>query len=110
MNMTHPVHSAPATHTLAVVSLIAGILTWVSIPLVAFMVPAAPLTALVAVITGHMARSAIRRQPGRYSGDGMAIGGLILGYLQLALTVLVLVVGALFFGGILGLLFIGASQ
>lgn len=65
--------------TLAVVSLVFGILAWTVLPLVG---------AFVAVITGHMGRSEIRRSEGRLGGFGMTTAGLILGYLQLALMVL----------------------
>ncbi|MDT0267056.1 DUF1707 and DUF4190 domain-containing protein [Streptomyces sp. DSM 44915] len=53
------------------------------------------LTAIPAVILGHRARATIRRTG--ESGDGMALGGLVMGYLSLALmavgiTLLVLLV------------------
>jgi hypothetical protein len=67
------------TSTLAIVSLIAGIASWVLIPFIG---------AVVAVITGHMAKKEIRQSGGRLTGDGMATAGLILGYIQLGLTVL----------------------
>ncbi len=73
----------------AIASLIFGIVTWVGLPVVG---------ALVAVICGHIARAEIRRMPpGTIEGDGMAIAGLILGYVQLALCLL----GILLFIGIL---------
>jgi hypothetical protein len=65
--------------TLAIVSLIAGIASWVLIPFIG---------AVVAVITGHMAKKEIRQSVGRLTGDGMATAGLVLGYIQLGLTVL----------------------
>ena len=64
---------------LAIVSLIFGILAWMMIPLIG---------SLVAIITGHMARQEIRRSQGAVSGDSMAIAGLVLGYVQLAITAL----------------------
>ena len=76
----------------AITSLIFGIVTWVGLPVVG---------ALVAVICGHIARGEIRRMPvGTIEGDGMAIAGLILGYTQLVLCLL----GILLF---IGLLFLG---
>ncbi len=84
------------TSTLATISLIAGIVSWVIVPLVG---------AVVAVITGHMAKSEIRNSNGRLTGDGMATAGLILGYIQIGLTVLAICcVGALFATGTLGVL------
>jgi hypothetical protein len=71
---------ATGTSTLAVVSLVFGILTWLMLPFVG---------ALVAIICGHLARSEIRRaEPGRLDGNGMAIAGLLLGYLHLVMVVL----------------------
>ncbi len=81
--------------TLAVVSLVAGILGWTFVPW---------LGGLVAVITGHMARAEIRRNPDRLEGDGLAVAGLILGWTSVLLGVLALVMVVLFFGG-LALLF-----
>ncbi len=69
------------TSTLAVVSLVFGILAWVLIPLIG---------AVVAVITGHMARAEIRRSGGAIEGDGMAVAGLVLGYVSLLLALAVL--------------------
>lgn len=71
--------AVPQTSTLAIVSLVSGIATWVVLPLVA---------AIVAVITGHMARNEIRHSAGRLSGDGLALAGLVLGYAQLALLII----------------------
>lgn len=41
------------------------------------------LAGLPAVILGHMAKTEIRKSNGRLRGDGMALTGLILGYLSL---------------------------
>ena len=71
-----PVYAVRPTNTLAVVSLVAGVACWVVVPFVG---------AIVAVVTGHMARSQIRRTG--EGGDGMALAGLILGYIHLALVV-----------------------
>ena len=48
------------------------------------------LTAIPAVICGHMARAAIAREPQRLKGEGIALGGLITGYINIALAVLVI--------------------
>lgn len=66
------------TSTLALISLIAGILSWMLAPFIG---------ALVAVITGHMAKNEIRSSGGRLTGEGLATAGLVLGYIQLGLTV-----------------------
>ena len=58
------------------------------------------LGSIAAVIFGHMARGEIRRQPDRLEGDGLAVAGLVLGYLSIALAVLVVVAIFLLFGGL----------
>ena len=74
-----PVAYLPAhTNTLAIVSLISGILSFVLVPVVG---------AIVAVITGHMAKNEISRTGEQ--GDMMATVGLILGYLHLVLVLLI---------------------
>jgi hypothetical protein len=78
------------TNPLAVVSLVFGILTWCLLPFVG---------ALVAVVCGHLARSEMRRAPPQ-AGDGMALAGLVLGYVHLAVCVLgvLVMLGALLVG------------
>lgn len=82
------------TSTLAIVSLVTGILGWTLLPW---------LGSLIAIVTGHLARGEIRREPDRREGDGLAVAGLVLGYTMLALTVLGLLVVVLFFGGLVWL-------
>ncbi|NZA24825.1 DUF4190 domain-containing protein [Luteimonas sp. SJ-92] len=82
------------TSPLAIVSLISGILGILPFPLIA---------SLVAVVTGHLARGEIRRQPDRYDGDGLALAGLILGYAMILLSVLAIAVFVLLFGGLVWL-------
>lgn len=79
--MTEPsYYESPAeTSTLALISLIAGILSWFMAPLVG---------GVIAVITGHMAMRELRESQGTLTGEGMAKVGLILGYLHLAVLVL----------------------
>lgn len=68
---------APApTSALSLTSLIMGILSWILIPVVG---------ALIAIITGHMAKKEIRQSDGLLGGDGLATAGLVLGYANLAL-------------------------
>lgn len=52
------------------------------------------LTGIPAIITGHIARSRAKRQPGVYGGGGLALAGLILGYLSIPLTILCAVIAA----------------
>jgi hypothetical protein len=62
-----------------VFSLILGILAWTFVPF---------LAALGAVITGHLGRREIQASGGRLTGNGVATTGLILGYLNLALFII----------------------
>ena len=79
------------TSTLAIISLVAGILGWTVVPF---------FDSIAAVICGHMARKEIRQAPDRLEGDGLAVAGLVLGYLAIAMTVLVVIAVLLFFGGL----------
>jgi len=56
--------------------------------------------AIVAVVTGHIARGQIKRQ--HEQGAGMALAGLILGYIGIAFTALVLTGGLVFVFGFSG--------
>ena len=76
--------------TLALVSLIAGILGWTLAPF---------LGSVVAVITGHMARKELRLNPAM-EGSGFATVGLILGWVALAFWILGILLFVLFFGGL----------
>jgi len=80
------------TSTTAIVSLVFGIICWIAIPFIG---------AIVAIICGHAARAEIRRAPpGSIEGDGMAIAGLILGYLHLALLAMFLLLVFTVLGGL----------
>lgn len=85
---------ARQTSTLAIISLIAGILGWSLLPF---------LGSIGAIITGHMARAEIRREPQRLDGDGFAVAGLILGWLSVVLWIIGILVFVLFFGGLVWL-------
>jgi hypothetical protein len=75
----YPVRS---TNGLAVASLIAGFfwLGWFG--------------SFLAVIFGHVALSQIKQSGGRQEGNGLAIAGLVLGYMGLATLLLVILVSA----------------
>lgn len=77
---------------MAIVSLVAGILSWFAFPFIG---------AIVAILTGHMARGQIKTSG--EGGDVLAIIGLILGYLHLITFCAGALVFLLFFGGIIGL-------
>ncbi len=76
---------APPTSTLAIVSLVSGIVSWFLIPVIA---------AIAAVITGHMAKSEIRKSNGMLGGNGLATAGMVLGYVQLGLGLCLCIVVA----------------
>jgi hypothetical protein len=83
MNEPPPVPAIPAppkNSGLAVWSLVFGILA-----ILLSVVCIGPLFAIPAVICGHMAHSRIKHSAGALSGEGLALGGLITGYLGIAL-------------------------
>ena len=88
------VNDTPATvgktNVLAIVSLVAGIAGLTVIPF---------LSSIVAVVTGHMARKEVRRTGEQ--GDGLALAGLITGYIGIGLGVLVAILLVTFLGIVL---------
>ena len=88
-------NQARTTSSLAIASLVSGILGWTLLPVIG---------TLVAIITGHMARAETRRSAGTLEGDGLAIGGLVLGWINVVLCVLTVAAIVLFFGGLAVLL------
>jgi len=79
------------TSSLAIASLVSGILGWTLLPFVG---------ALVAIITGHMARSEIRAANGQLDGDGLAVAGLVLGWVSMAMALIAIVIVFAFLGGL----------
>jgi hypothetical protein len=88
------------TSSLAIISLVSGLLGWTLAPW---------LGSIIAIVTGHMARSEIRKQPDEIDGDGFAIAGLVMGYLFISLTILTVLAVVLFFGGLAALAAFAAS-
>ncbi|KAA0232646.1 MAG: DUF4190 domain-containing protein [Actinobacteria bacterium] len=76
--------AVPKTNGLAVASLVCGILFFCGI------------TAIAAVVMGHIARSQIRDSGGYQTGDGMALAGLILGYVGIALAVVSIILNIVY--------------
>ena len=87
------------TNTLAIVSLVAGLVSWTMMPVVA---------SIVAVITGHMARKQIRDSHGVEEGSGLALVGLVLGYANLLAGLVGIVLAVLVLAGVIGLGIFGA--
>jgi WD40 repeat protein len=75
------------TSSLAIASLVLGLLS----PLFLCVCNLSLLTSLTAVITGHLALGEIRRGGGRVDGSGLAVTGLVSGYLLLAVSIAVLI-------------------
>ena len=67
----------------AVISLVCGLLFFV------------PLAFIAAIVFGHLGLSEIRRSAGRLKGEGIAIAGLVLGYLWIAGIPIVLILAAI---------------
>ena len=67
----------------AIVSLVCGLLFFV------------PLAFIAAIVFGHLGLSEIRRSAGRLKGEGMAIAGLVLGYLWIVGIPVILIVAAI---------------
>jgi Domain of unknown function (DUF4190) len=71
--------SAPRTAPIAIVSLVLAILSFFC---------GAFLTAIPAIVCGHVAWSAIKKSGGALHGKGIAMAGLILGYVAIPIAVL----------------------
>jgi len=75
-----PVYAKQKNNTLAISSLVLGILS-----LFFYF-----LTAIPSIITGHMARSRVKKSPDEYSGKGMALAGLIISYIMLVVSAIMI--------------------
>jgi len=74
-----------ATNGLAIASFILGLVGWM----------ACGVGSIVAVVLGFVARSQIRGSQGHQGGDGLALAGIILGFLAIALVIAFFVIGTL---------------
>lgn len=99
--------------TLAIVSLVLGVFSWfvgfvfwlfglgIFMPHFAFAIPA--------VVCGHIQRSRIKRDPGGYGGGGLAVAGIVMGYVNIVLSLIGVAIILLFFAAFIGLGIIGAA-
>src|SRR4051812_33336405 len=71
------------TSSLAIASLVLGCLSYIAC--------GGPITGIPAIICGHMARGEIRRSRGLYKGDGLALAGLVMGYIGCSILLLFLI-------------------
>jgi hypothetical protein len=97
----NPNTSILPSSTMAIVSLVSGILGFTFVPIIGSM---------VALITGYMARQETRAIPPRASGDGMATAGIILGWVGIGLLVVGICCAIAWFVFVVGLGAWGASQ
>jgi len=74
----------PATNGLAIASFVLGLVGWVP----------CGVGSVVAVVLGFVARHKIRESHGRQGGDGLALAGIVLGFLAIAFLIAILVLGA----------------
>ena len=73
----------PETSGKAIASLICGLLFFI------------PLLFIGAIVLGHMALSEIRKSAGRLKGEGIAMAGLVLGYIWIAGIPIILIIAAI---------------
>jgi competence protein ComGC len=85
--MDTPLQPSPQVKNsaLAIWSLVLG-----CVGLVTLLVCIGPLFAIPAVICGHMAYGRIKRSNGALAGQGLALGGLITGYVAIGLAIVIL--------------------
>ena len=88
----YPAYRPTETSVWAIISLIAGILSWLGL---------FGLGGLVAVICGHIAKGQINGSGGRVTGGGIATAGLVLGYINIALALIGCCLSILIFTGTL---------
>lgn len=71
------------TSVKAILSLVCGLLFFI------------PFLFIAAIVLGHLALSEIRKSAGRLKGEGIAIAGLVLGYIEIAGIPLLLIIAAI---------------
>lgn len=77
----------------AIVSLISGIASYIIVPLIG---------AVVALITGYIAKKEIRNSSGSVSGGGMATVGIVLGWMNIVFALLAICLVILMYTGVIG--------
>lgn len=92
---SHRAYYPLPTSTLAIISLVAGILSFIAFPL---------LGSAVAIFAGYQARKETRAVPPLASGDGLATTGIILGWINIVLAMLGLCCVLIYFLFIAGLI------
>jgi hypothetical protein len=87
--------------TLAIVSLVAGILGFVAMPIIG---------SIVAIWAGYAARNETRSVPPKASGDGMATAGIVMGWIQIGLAVVGLCCMLAYFVFVVGAIGVWGNQ
>jgi len=85
MDTTPPPVPVVKNSGLAIWSLVLGVLG-----LMFLLVCIGPLFAIPAVICGHIAYGRIKRSSGALTGEGLALAGLITGYISIALAIVII--------------------
>ena len=97
----NPNYNVLPTSTLAIVSLIAGILGFMGLPII---------SSIVALLTGYAARKETRATPPRASGDGMATAGIVMGWIQIGLGVVAICCFVGYFVFVIGMVGSGINR
>ena len=84
---------AVSMNPLAIASLICSIGSWFILPVVG---------AIAGVVLGHIALSQIRHSNPTQDGHGMAVAGLVIGYIHLAIVPIIILLVILFLAGVIG--------
>ena len=90
----NPSYNVLPSSTLAIVSLVAGILGFMGLPIIA---------SIVAIWAGYTARQVTRAVPPKASGDGMATAGIVMGWIQIGLAAVTICCFAAYFVFVIGL-------
>jgi hypothetical protein len=77
-----PVTTMPRTSSMAIVALALGVISFLGLVFIG---------GIGAIATGHIARREIRASGGQVTGEGLATTGLVLGYINVVLSVLGLI-------------------
>ncbi len=80
--ITNPHAVIPQSSGLALASMILGVSSFACL-----------ITSIPAIICGHIASSQIKRSDGRITGSGLALAGLITGYLGIGITLIAVIAG-----------------
>ncbi len=80
---TPPPPGTVETSVKAILSLVCGLLFFI------------PFLFIAAIVFGHLALSEIRKSAGRLKGEGIAIAGLVLGYIEIAGIPFLLIIAAI---------------